>query len=310
LPTPARSTPTIPASSVSLPRFHGQSEETATEILAHIHPIGGLCGAQKVGDGPAIARVLLFYESLQLGFVDQLEVLQPIGHRDPADAKVVSQACHVVELDVLAARGRTLLDLYHLSLVEGVNELGHPFARHQELRREGVGADFEKIGPVLCAAQGAGTITIDQHMGELVRQREALAQGRVVAVDHDEHANIRIGQRQSRDVVGQAHCGGSQPLRFEQFREIADRTEADTQPLPFIAGDLPALLNRIPSRSRYRQFVGGRQQLRPVDAEESLEPGDFMSESKAVRSVCSNSARSVSCGSERNKAASASCWAN
>lgn len=172
----------------------------------------------------------------------------------------------------------TLLDLHCLGLVEH-GDLGatcaalaerndkllHTLRRHEEVRGEGVRPNLQEIRSVLCAADGAGSTSIQEDVAVLVSKGEALSNGRVLGVDDHEHADRAVDERQPRDVLGERDGAGTHSLRLQQIAQVTDRRCAEPQPLPLFRSHLLPLLDGIPARSGGREFVRRGEELNAVD---------------------------------------------
>ena len=134
----------------------------------------GLRQIEQAGQLPPEPVVVLFPEPLELRFGKQFEVSQPIQDCDSTDLEVVSDLDNVVDLELLAARFASSLDLHRRGLVvnlgdpaarsalaQALHELPHAGVGHQESRREGIRADLDQIVPVRCPAHHSEAISVD-----------------------------------------------------------------------------------------------------------------------------------------------------
>jgi hypothetical protein len=104
----------------------------------------------------------------------------------------------------------------------------------------------------------------------------------VVAVCHDPKSDIAAMEKQTGDVVRQAGLGYPDTLLADKLGDVADRRGAQSEPIPFLAGDKNALRYGVPSGGWRWKRVGCRQSTRLGVPKDSFKPGGFTAEIRAM----------------------------
>src|SRR6185312_8702101 len=204
--------------------FEGKAEESGAKLSAP----GGVIGFRKTeepGDSLPVSGLFLGEQHRELGLRQQVQVAQTIERRGAADAEMMRQEHHVIDLHPLRSRlgsglrgdgGHAVEDFEafpaRLTLSEVGEEIPDAFLRHEETGGEGVGSYLGQLVAIGGAAQGAPELAVEEHVSVLMDPGETAAQQGMPAVHHHEEAVGRVHQGEPGDVFRQVEEGGAYTL--------------------------------------------------------------------------------------------------